>query len=99
MNDRWLGYNKNAKHEENAIKLIEFLSSVEAQETFSASYIEFPVNDSATVSPLLQGWLDDQGITTLKEQNINLSVLGTNNELALTIMTTASWDDPEQATE
>lgn len=88
------GVIKNARNEEHAIKLIEYLSSVEAQETFSATNYEFPVNTSAMISEMLQGWLDDQGITTLKEQDINLSVLGINNELAVTIMTNASWDNP-----
>ena len=89
------GVIKNARNEENAIKLIEFLSSVEAQTSFSAGNYEFPVNEDATVSDLLQGWLDDQNITELKEQDINLSVLGLNNELAVTIMTNAKWDDPD----
>lgn len=89
------GVIKNARNEENAIKLIEFLSSKEAQTTFSAGNYEFPVNEEATISDLLQSWLDAQNITTLKEQEINLSVLGTNNALAVTIMTNASWDDPQ----
>jgi iron(III) transport system substrate-binding protein len=90
------GVINNARNKQNAIKLLEFLSSKEAQSTFSATNYEFPVNEEATISPLLQGWLDDQGITTLKEQAINLSVLGVHNELALTIMINASWDDPDQ---
>lgn len=89
------GVIKNARNEENAILLLEFLSKVEAQEAFSATNYEFPVNPLAETSELLQSWLDQQGITTLKEQDINLSVLGLNNELAVVIMTNASWDDPE----
>ncbi|MBU1020740.1 MAG: extracellular solute-binding protein [Firmicutes bacterium] len=89
------GVIKNARNEENAVLLIEFLSKIEAQEAFSATNYEFPVNPQAETSALLQGWLDAQGIETLKEQNINLSFLGLHNELAVVIMTNASWDDPD----
>ncbi len=89
------GVIKNARNEENAIKLIEFLSSKESQESFSAGNYEFPVNEDAEISELLQSWLDNQGIVSLKEQGINLSLLGENNELAVTIMTNANWDDPD----
>ena len=90
------GVIKNAANYDNAVKLIEFLSEQDAQEDFSANNYEFPVNPVASTSDLLQGWLDAQGITTLKEQDINLTVLGTNNEQAIIIMTNASWDNPEQ---
>ena len=88
------GVIKNAKNVENAIRLIEFLSETEAQEQFSASNYEFPINLDAEISPLLQSWLDAQSITALKEQDINLTALGTHNEQAVIIMTNASWDDP-----
>lgn len=94
MNVSGAGVIKNAKNAENAQLLIEFLSKQEAQETFSAANYEFPVNVSASPSALLQSWLDDQGITELKEQDINLSVLGLNNEAAVILMTNASWDSP-----
>ena len=90
------GVIKNAKNPDNATKLIEFLSSVEAQSAFSAANYEFPINEDATISTLLQSWLDAQNISILKEQDINLSTLGTHNEKAVTMMTSASWDDPIQ---
>jgi len=88
------GVIKNAMNEENAIKLLEFLSEVESQEAFSATNYEFPVNSNAKTSDLLQGWLDDQNITTLKEQELNIQVLGENNSKAVIIMTNALWDSP-----
>lgn len=88
------GVIKNAPNKENAIKLIEFLSEAEQQEIFSATNYEFPVNKDAKTSDLLQSWLDNQGITELKEQDINLSVLGDNNAKAYEIMTAANWDSP-----
>ncbi len=88
------GVIKNAKNVDNAITLIEYLSEVEAQESFSATNYEFPVNASATTSPLLQGWLDAQNITELKEQNLNIEVLGEYNQEAVLLMTNALWDSP-----
>lgn len=91
------GVVKNAKNKENAIKLLEFLSAIEQQEIFSATNYEFPVNASATPSALLTGWLSQQGITTLREFDIDLSLLGVHNEKALNIMITAKWDTPKQS--
>ncbi len=86
------GVIKNAANKENAIQLLEFLSEEEQQTTFSSTNYEFPVNEDATISSQLQGWLDAQGITTLKEQDINLSIYGTKNSKAVEIMTTSKWD-------
>ncbi|MCF7925293.1 MAG: extracellular solute-binding protein [Candidatus Izimaplasma sp.] len=94
MNISGAGVIKNAQNKDNAIKLIEFLSRTDVQESFSATNYEFPVNESANMSTLLQSWLDDQNVTELKEQTINLSVLGEHNETAVIIMTNASWDNP-----
>lgn len=88
------GVIKNAKNIDNAIKLMEFLSGVEAQETFSASNYEFPVNPLAQTSELLQSWLDNQNIIDLKEQDLNIEVLGEYNQEAVILMTNALWDSP-----
>ncbi|PKM60842.1 MAG: Fe(3+) ABC transporter substrate-binding protein [Firmicutes bacterium HGW-Firmicutes-4] len=96
VNISGVGVIKNASNKENAIKLIEFLSEAEQQEIFSATNYEFPVNKDAKTSDLLQSWLDNQGITELKEQDINLSVLGDNNAKAYEIMTAANWDSPKK---
>lgn len=90
------GVINNAKNSSNAVKLIEFLSSKDSQESFSSANYEFPVNPSAKTDELLQGWLDAQGITELKEQDINLTVLGINNQKAVLIMTNMLWDNPSQ---
>jgi len=89
------GVIKHAKNKDNAIKLIEFLSEKSQQEAFSATNYEFPVNPKAQVSDLLQSWLDAQNITVLKEQGIDLSNLGDNNQEALNIMIESKWDQPE----
>lgn len=94
MNISGAGVIKGAVNSENAIKLIEFLSGKEAQESFSAANYEFPVNETASMSDLLQGWLTNQGLTTLVEQDLNLSSLGEHNNAAVILMTTALWDNP-----
>ena len=89
------GVIKHAKNKENAIKLIEFLSEKDQQTAFSATNYEFPVNPEADVSELLTSWLDAQNIEVLKEQAIDLSILGENNSQALNIMIEAKWDQPK----
>ncbi|MDQ7085661.1 MAG: extracellular solute-binding protein [Sulfurovum sp.] len=46
----------HAKHKANAVKFIEFLVSVEAQEAFAKVNFEYPVNAEAKVSDLLLSW-------------------------------------------
>lgn len=80
------GLLKGSKNRENAIKLLEFLSSVEAQEAFSSANYEFPVNPAVAVeNELLKSWGE------FKRQDINLSVLGENNRKAQEIMDDAGW--------
>lgn len=98
MNISGAGVIKNAQNKDNAIKLLEFLSEKEAQESFSADNYEFPVNESASISDLLQSFLTAQGITTLKEQDITLNVLGDYNNEAIVLMTNAKWDLPTHLT-
>ncbi len=93
VNISGVGLIKNAPNKENAVKLMEFLSEVPQQEEFSAANYEFPVNENAKMSDLLQSWLDNQGVTEIKEQDINLSKLGEHNEKAVEIMTLAGWDN------
>lgn len=94
MNISGAGVVKNAKNKEEAIKLIEFLSMKKQQEQFSATNYEFPVNPEAKMSDLLASWLNEQGLETIKEQNINLNLLGKYNEEALNIMIKNKWDKP-----
>lgn len=80
------GILKGAKNKENAVKLLEFLSSVEAQEKFSSANFEFPINPKVKVeNELLKSWGE------FKKQNIKLSVLGKNNKKAQQIMDENGW--------
>lgn len=76
---------KYAKNKENAVKFIEFLTSVPAQEQISAGNYEFPTNPKAKKHPVLEGWGD------FKTQSIDFSLLGSNNAKAVRIVTEGGW--------
>ena len=76
----------HAKHKENAIKFIEFLASVNAQETFAEVNFEYPVNPEAKVSKLLQSW------GTFKEDKTALDKVGSKNKEAVKIFHRVGWD-------
>ena len=50
------GLVKHSKNEENAIKLLQYLTSKEVQEKYASVNFEYPINSSAQISPLLKSW-------------------------------------------
>lgn len=79
------GVVKASQNKENAIKLLEFLSAPEAQETFAEANYEYPVNPQVEPSELLNSWGE------FKEQDIPLSVLGENNAKSILIFNEVGW--------
>ncbi|WP_404462723.1 Fe(3+) ABC transporter substrate-binding protein [Sutcliffiella horikoshii] len=79
------GVTKHAKNKENAVKFIEFLSSEEAQGQFAEANSEYPVNEKVEPSELLKSWGE------FKEQDINLSKLGENQQEAIRIFNEVGW--------
>lgn len=79
------GVVNGSKNEENAIKLIEFLSAPEAQYTFAEANYEYPVNPSVEATELLQSWGE------FKEQDIPLSALGEHNSKSILIFNEVGW--------
>jgi len=79
------GVVKASQNKENAIKLLEFLSAPEAQETFAEANYEYPVNPQVEPSELLKSWGE------FKEQDIPLSVLGENNAKSILIFNEVGW--------
>ena len=79
------GVARYAPNKENAIKLIEFLVSKEAQEIFANTNYEYPVNAEVQASELLQSW------GAFKEDSLLLSRLGENNKKAVIIFDEAGW--------
>ncbi|MDR1487592.1 MAG: Fe(3+) ABC transporter substrate-binding protein [Deltaproteobacteria bacterium] len=85
INVSGIAITKEAKNKDNAVKLVEFLTDVVAQELFSAENYEFPVNPKAKKNPLLEGW------GSFKTQEIDFSVLGTNNPKAIQFFAEGGW--------
>lgn len=79
------GVAKFAPNKENAIKFIEFLASGEAQTVFAEANYEYPVNQNVKPAALLQSW------GSFKEDQLNLSELGTNNKAAVLVFDEVGW--------
>jgi iron(III) transport system substrate-binding protein len=79
------GYVKHAKNPEQAIQLLEFMVSDEAQAYYAEINHEYPVVDSATLSQTIES------LGTFEADELNLSVLGTNNTRAVKVMDRADW--------
>jgi iron(III) transport system substrate-binding protein len=60
----------HAKNKANAVKLLEFLTSPEAQQMFADSNFEYPANPQAVVNPILARW------GTFKQDDINVAAAG-----------------------
>ncbi|MFG6493737.1 Fe(3+) ABC transporter substrate-binding protein [Fictibacillus sp. UD] len=85
INISGIGVTKHAKNKENAIKLMEYLSSPDVQKVFAEANYEYPVNKEVEPSELLKSWGE------FKEQDLNLSELGENNADAVKILNEVSW--------
>lgn len=74
------GITKSAKNMEQAVKLLEWLSSEKAQNLFADSNMEYPVNPDVEPNPLVQVWGDFQQNTD------NISQSGKNRDAAIELM-------------
>jgi len=79
------GITKNSPNKDNAVKLLEFLSSAKAQKMFAETNIEYPVNPDAELHELLKEWGD------FKRDDLNVSELGSNQVEAVKIMDRAGY--------
>jgi iron(III) transport system substrate-binding protein len=79
------GISKYSRHREEAIKLLEFLVSPEAQDWYASVNYEYPVNPEVKPSGLLASW------GSFKADTLNLSKLGELNAEAVKIMDRAGW--------
>lgn len=85
VNISGIAMTKASKNTDNAKKLMEFMSDPSAQEQFASANYEYPVNESVEGNELLQSWGE------FKEQDINLSVLGENQQDAIRIFNEVGW--------
>ena len=76
---------KESINKNNAIRLLEFLTSEYAQSTYSKENLEFPLNPKAEVSEILQQW------GNYSTQNINFGDLGEYENEAEKIFKAAEW--------
>ncbi|TSI04728.1 Fe(3+) ABC transporter substrate-binding protein [Lysinibacillus sp. BW-2-10] len=85
VNISGIGLTKHSKNKENATKLIEYITSVDAQEFLSANNYEFPVNPNAKKPELLDSWGE------FKMQDLNFDTLGEHNKKAIEIFNKTGW--------
>lgn len=85
VNISGVGVTKYSKNRENAVKLIEFLASKEAQESFAKANYEYPANSNISPSDLLKSW------GNFKESTLPLAKLGENNKAAVKIFNQVGW--------
>ncbi|TYC51509.1 Fe(3+) ABC transporter substrate-binding protein [Rhodobacterales bacterium] len=78
---------KHAPHKENALKLIEFLSSPEAQKIYAEINFEYPVTPGVEISERVRSWGD------LHPDDLPLSEIAANRKAASEIVDKVGFDD------
>lgn len=79
------GVTANAPNAANAVRLLEFLVSEEAQRVFAETIFEYPVREDVPWASALQEWGE------FKADTLNLRVLGELNGDAVMIFDRAGW--------
>lgn len=79
------GVAAHAKHEANALKLLEFLCSDEAQAAFADGNMEYPAKPGIPAAATLQGF------GKLRPDTLDLSMLGKYNAEAVKVLDASGW--------
>lgn len=85
INISGIGVTKYSPNRDNAIKLMEFLSGEESQQTLANLNYEYPINTKAHKADILETWGD------FKADRIELSELGEYNSKAVRIFDKVGW--------
>jgi len=85
MNVSGAGILKPAKNKQEAIQLLEYLVSDQAQQWYAEANHEYSINPDIVTSEILKSW------GKFKADNINLSLLGKYNADAVLLMDRAGW--------
>lgn len=85
VNIRGGGVTKYAKNKENAVKLLEYLVSKDAQEYFATVNIEYPVVKGAKIPQILQDFGE------VSDDFVSLEEIGKNHKKAIELMQQAGW--------
>ncbi|MHA7774370.1 Fe(3+) ABC transporter substrate-binding protein [Roseibium sp. M-1] len=78
---------KNAPNKDNAVKLIEFLSSDNAQKIYAETNHEYPVKPGVDVSERVQSWGE------IKKDSLPLSDIAENRKTASELVDKVGFDD------
>lgn len=76
---------KNAPNKENAIRLLEYLTGIEAQNTYVNNSYEYPANPNVLPSKIVQSWGD------FKRDTLDLNTLGTYRNDAIRVFDQTGW--------
>ena len=79
------GVTRSAQHRDAAVRLLEFLVGIPAQEWYGKTNHEFPVRAGVAAGDVLQSW------GAFRADSLNLAVLGENNQAAVRAMDRAGW--------
>ena len=85
INVSGIALTKNAPNKENAIKLIKYLNTVKAQETYVNNSYEYSVNPNVKPDKIVQAWGE------FKKDPVDLNSLGTNRNEAIRIFDKTGW--------
>ena len=85
INVSGIALTKNSPNKENAIKLIKYLTSGEAQKTYVTNSYEYSVNPTVQPDEIVQGWGE------FKKDPVDLNSLGKNRSEAIRIFDKTGW--------
>ncbi|MEW5728953.1 MAG: Fe(3+) ABC transporter substrate-binding protein [Pseudomonadota bacterium] len=85
MNISGAGVTASSKNKAEAVKLIEYLSSPQAQKFYAEVNHEFPVNPAVKPSALVASW------GAFKANDISVAMLGENNAQAVRVFDRVGW--------
>ena len=85
INVSGIALTKNSSNRENAIKLIKYLQTDEAQKTYVDNTYEYSVNPSISPNEIVRGWGD------FKMDDLDLNLLGSKRDEAIRIFDKSGW--------
>mgnify|MGYP001356273922 CR=1 FL=1 len=85
INASGIGLVKNSPNKLNAIKLMEYLTDIEAQETYVNTSFEYPANPSVQPHEIVREWGE------FKKDSLDLNNLGKFRDDAILIFDKAGW--------
>jgi len=86
INISGISLTKSAPNKDNAIKLMEFLSSPEAQEIYATANTEYPANPNVTPTGLVAEWGE------IHPDSLSLQVIAENRNAAVKLVDRVDYD-------